>query len=208
MIRQAITSETPEPAAIARAVEILRLGGVVAFPTDTLYGLAVDPRSAAAVAKVFAIKARDAQIAVPLVAADVQQVEAAGRMGDVERRLAATFWPGPLTLVLPASDALAPAALGGGDTVAVRVPAHPVARTLADAFGFAITATSANPSGLPPTADPDDVRAALGDRLDLLLDGGRAPGGPPSTIVRIDRGRPTLVRAGAIAWDRVLESLQ
>jgi L-threonylcarbamoyladenylate synthase len=208
MIRQAINSDAPEPAAIARAVEILRLGGVVAFPTDTLYGLAVDPRSAIAVATLFTIKGRDAQVALPLIAADVQQAETIGELGDIERRLAAAFWPGPLTLVLPARHELTPAALGGGDTVAVRVPAHGVARALARAFGFAITATSANLSGASATADPDAVHAAFGDRLDLLFDAGLAPGGPPSTIVRIDRGRPTLVRAGAIAWERVLESLQ
>ena len=208
MMRQAISSDVAQSAAIAQAVEILRRGGVVAYPTDTLYGLAVEPRRAAAVAKLFAIKGREAQVALPLIAADMQQVETVGELGEIERRLARAFWPGPLTLVLAARRELTAAALGGGHTVAVRVPAHTVARALAHAFGFAITATSANVSGAPATANPDDVHASFGDRLDLLLDGGRAPGGPPSTIVRIDRGGPSLVRAGAIAWDRVLESLQ
>ena len=208
MIHLHTPSHSPDAAAIGRAVEILRLGGIVAYPTDTLYGLAVDPRSAAAVAKLFAIKGRDARVALPLVAADLAQAEHVGRIGPLERRLAARFWPGPLTLVVPANAALTPALLAGGDTVAVRVPAHPVAQALARAFEFAIPATSANLSGAPATADPQDVCGALGHHLDLLLDAGPAPGGPPSTIVRIVGDTPVLLRRGAIAWERVLESLQ
>jgi L-threonylcarbamoyladenylate synthase len=197
-----------EPASIARAVEILHLGGVVAYPTDTFYGLAVDPRIDVAVGKLFDIKGRDARMAVPLIAADLHQAEEVGRFGAVERHLADAFWPGPLTLVVPATSAVTPAALAGGATVAVRVPAHPVARALAQAFGFCITATSANLSGAPPSASASAVRASLANRVDLLLDAGDAPGGPPSTIVTLDGTRPILIRAGAIAWDRVLESLQ
>jgi L-threonylcarbamoyladenylate synthase len=208
MISQAISNTAPDAGAIGRAVEILRLGGVVAYPTDTLYGLAVDPRSDIAARKLFDTKGREATVAVPLIAADVEQVEQAGRLGTVERRLAAAFWPGPLTLVLPAAPLVAPAIVAGGHTVAVRVPAHAVARALASAFGFCITSTSANLSGAAATADPAVVRATLAERVDLLLDGGSLRGGPPSTIVRIDHGRPTLVRAGAIAWERVLESLE
>ena len=208
MIHQPVSSTAPEPAAIARAVEVLRLGGIVAYPTDTLYGLAVDPRSDIAARRLFGVKERDAKVAVPLIAADVEQVDQAGRLGPVERRLAAGWWPGPLTLVLPATPAITPAILGSGETIAVRVPAHPVACALADAFGFCITSTSANLSGAPAPADPAMVRDTLADRIDLLLDGGALRGGPASTIVRIDNGRPTLVRAGAIAWERVLESLE
>jgi L-threonylcarbamoyladenylate synthase len=208
MIHETISSEAPEATAVNRAVEILRLGGVVAYPTDTLYGLAVDPRSDVAARRLFTIKGRDAQVALPLIAADADQVEQAGRLGAIERRLAAAFWPGPLTLVLPATPILTPAILAGGDTVAIRVPAHAAACAVARAFGFCITSTSANLSGAPPTADPHVVRATLADRVDLLLDGGRLRGGPPSTIVRIENGRPTLLRAGAITWERVLKSLE
>jgi L-threonylcarbamoyladenylate synthase len=208
MIHQPVNPDAPERTAIARAVEILQLGGVVAYPTETLYGLAVDPRSEVAVRKLFEIKGRDARVALPLIAADLPQAEAVGTFGAVERQLADAFWPGPLTLVVPASASIAPAALAGGETVAVRVSAHPVARALARAFGFCLTATSANVSGATATAHPGEVRASLGARIALLLDAGDAPGGSPSTIVRIESGRPQLVRAGAIAWDRVLESLQ
>lgn len=208
MEERRISTHDPAPAVIARAAEILRLGGVVAYPTDTLYGLAVDPRSRAALGNLFEVKGRDARAAIPLIAADAEQADQVGRLGRVERQLAQVFWPGPLTLVVPATAAVEPALLGGGDTVAVRVPAHTVARALAHAFGFCVTSTSANRSGAPPAATAAAVSATLRDRVDLLLDGGDAPGGPPSTIVRVDGGRPTLLRAGAIAWERVLESLE
>jgi L-threonylcarbamoyladenylate synthase len=194
-------------AAVAAAVDVLRQGGVVAFPTDTLYGLAVDPRSDAAVAKLFALKGRGVTAAVPLIGASIEQVILAGTLGPRERRIADAFWPGPLSIVIPPSPAIARGVLGGEDTVAVRVPAHRVARQLAAAFGFCITATSANPTGSPPARSADAVVSAL-PQLDLLLDGGDAPGGAPSTIVRFDSDAPVLIRAGAVSWERVLKSLQ
>ncbi len=192
---------------IAQAVAVLHSGGVVAFPTDTLYGLAVDPRRDDAVERLFALKGRRPDAAVPLVAADLAQARAAGAFGPRELRLAEVFWPGPLSIVVPAHRSISRAALGGGGTLAIRVPAHAVARDLAAAFAFAIAATSANASGQPPAETADDVARAV-PNVDLILDGGRVAGGPPSTIVRFDDEVPTLVRAGAIVWERVLESLQ
>ena len=189
------------------AVDALRRGAVVAFPTDTLYGLAVDPRDAAAVERLFTLKGRPAGMAVPLVAADAAQAELAGIFGSAERRLAAAFWPGALSIVVPARATLAAAVLGGGSTVAVRVPDHALARALAGGLGACVTATSANRSGRPPARSADDVDAALGAAVDVLLEG-EAPGGPPSTIVRVEEGVPVCVRAGAVAWERVLRSLE
>jgi L-threonylcarbamoyladenylate synthase len=194
--------------AIAAAVDVLRRGGIVAYPTDTLYGLAVDPASAAALARLFAVKERDRTQAIPLIAADLDQARVAGEFGQDERRLAAAFWPGPLALVVAARPPFALTAAAADGTIAIRVPAHPLARALAAAFGGCLTATSANLSGQPPTASADDVASTLGDLIDLLLDGGEAPGGPPSTIVAMRAGAPVLVRAGATPWDRVLESLK
>jgi len=205
MRRLTVNAERPDPAAIAAAVEVLRAGGVVAFPTDTLYGLAVDPRSAQAVERLFALKTRDRNVALPLVASDLEQAMMAGELGPRERRVAQIFWPGPLTVVIPARPSIARASLGGGSTVAVRVPAHAVARELAAAFGFCVTATSANTAGQPPAVSADAVASALPD-VDLLLDGGQAPGGAPSTIVAFDNDGPVLLRAGAVAWDRVIKS--
>ena len=192
---------------VGTAADVLRAGGVVAFPTDTLYGLAVDPRCHTAIERLFALKGRHADAAVPLIAADLAQACESGEFGPRELRLAHAFWPGPLSIVAAARPSIARAALGGGATLAVRVPAHATARELAAVFGFAITATSANATGGRPAETADDVANAL-PAVDLILDGGRVTGGPPSTIVRFDGGVPTLVRAGAIAWERVLESLQ
>jgi L-threonylcarbamoyladenylate synthase len=184
----------------------LRAGEVVAYPTDTLYGLAVDPWNAAAVRRLFDIKGRHSSQAVPLIAADLSQVEAAlGRLPALACALAGAFWPGPLTLVVPAPPTMPPELLGGGDSVAVRVPAHDLARDLARALGRPVTATSANRSGEAASADPDAVIAALGGAIDVILDGGRSPGGPPSTIVDARADTPRLVRDGAVPWDRVVQ---
>lgn len=193
---------------IERAVEVLRAGGIVAYPTDTLYGLAVDPRRDDAVARLFAAKDRPAALAIPLIAADLEQALATAIFDETARRLAEVFWPGPLSLVVavrPGLSARVPAAEG---TVAIRVPAHAIGRALAAGLGCPVTATSANRSGQPPTAEPADVAASMGGRVDLLLDAGASPGGPPSTIVACAGEGVRLVRAGAIAWDRVLRSLE
>jgi len=190
-----------------RAAEALRRHGVVAYPTDTLYGLAADPRSETAVLKLYRIKGRPVDRATPLIAASTDQLRECGAtLTPLAARLSAAFWPGPITLVVPAWHGLSVAALAGGLTVAVRVPNHPVARTLARLAGYPITATSANRTSRPATADPDVVAAELGADLDGLVDDGLCAGGPASTIVDACGDRPCLVRAGAVPWDRVLES--
>jgi L-threonylcarbamoyladenylate synthase len=191
------------------AVSAIRSGGVVAFPTDTLYGLAVDPRSASAVDTLFHVKHRGRDQAVPLIAESTRQViEQVGTMTPLADRLASRWWPGPLTLIIPASADLCPALSRGTGKIAVRVPAHAVARALARAAGHAITATSANRSGSPPASSADAVVLALGECVDVVIDAGPAPGGPPSTIVDVSGVEPILIRAGAVPWDRVLEFLR
>ena len=193
---------------VERAVEVLRGGGVVAYATDTLYGLAVDPRSQAAVARLFAVKDRQPGHAVPLIAADLHQAEQVATFDEVGRRLAGAFWPGPLSLVLDARPGLDEAVLAEDRSIAIRVPGSAVARALAARFGGCITATSANLSGRPAPATPDEVARELAGRIDLLLDTGPSAGGPPSTIVDARGGSLRLARAGAVAWDRVLRSVQ
>jgi len=207
MRRLVVNATDPESGPIAAAVDVLRAGGVVAFPTDTLYGLAVDPRRSDSVERLFLLKGRDSTSAVPLIADGLDQALAAANLGPRERRVAAAFWPGPLSIVAPADPCISSNALAGGATVAVRVPAHAVATQLAAGFGFPITATSANRSGERAADSADAVAATLSD-VDLLLDAGPAPGGAPSTIVSFDTGGPVLVRAGAVPWERVLKSLQ
>jgi L-threonylcarbamoyladenylate synthase len=131
---------------------------------------------------------------------------AASGFGPLERRLAAAFWPGPLTIVVPAAGRMA-AALAPRGTLGVRVPAHAVARLLSEAFGECITATSANLAGRPAPITADEVAATLGERIDFLVDAGPTAGGAPSTVVEVIDARVTLHRAGAVAWDRVLAVL-
>jgi len=194
---------------IDEAARVIRQGGVVAFPTDTLYGLAVDPFSSAAIERLFAVKGRSASNAIALIAADVDQVTAQiGPLPPTAQRLATEYWPGPLTMLL-ARPASVPAELtGGSDRVGVRVPDHDVARALCRACGHVLTATSANISGEPPSNDPDHIAAVFASsEVDLLLDGGRTPGGPPSTIVDVlDDGMLHLIRPGAIDWEEIWAS--
>jgi L-threonylcarbamoyladenylate synthase len=192
--------------ALAPAVRAIAQGGVVAYPTETFYGLAADPRSASAVKRVFEIKRRPADMALPLIAASLDQVaDQVGTLTPLARRLASRGWPGPLTLIIPASPRLCADVHLSTGRVAVRVPGHVVSRALAAAAGHALTSTSANISGEPPASSPDAVADALGAVLDVLIDAGQTPGGEPSTIVDATGGAPLLVRAGAIAWERVLE---
>jgi L-threonylcarbamoyladenylate synthase len=204
MRRVFVDPESPQRDAIQEAAKWILNGGLVAVPTDTLYGLAADPFSAPAVARVFAVKGRAAERALPLIAADASQVAAhLGRLSATGQRLAERFWPGPLTLLIAAPPALAHDVTGGTGKVGVRVPADAVARAICAEAGRPITATSANVSGEPATADPDVVERTLGDRLDLLIDAGTTPGGHASTIVDVTGNDPVLVRPGALSWDDI-----
>jgi L-threonylcarbamoyladenylate synthase len=209
MRRVFVDPEAPQRDAIEEAATWIRRGGLVALPTDTLYGLAADPFSNTAVTRLFEAKGRAAERALPLIAADSAQVVAhLGRLSGEAERLAATFWPGPLTLLIAASSALALAVTSGTGAVGVRVPADEVARRICAACGHPVTATSANISGQPATADPDEVERSLGDRIDLLIDAGPTRGGAPSTIVDVSGASPTLVRLGAIPWEDIQLCLQ
>jgi len=206
MIHLRVTPSALGPDVLAPAVDALHRGGVVAFPTDTFYGLAVDPRSTAAVTSLFDLKRRARDYPLPLIASDVDQVvDHVGTLTPLAGRLAARGWPGPLTLIIPASRRLCEAVHLSTGKVAVRVPADAVARALAARACHAITSTSANISGDPPAATPDEVVASFARGIDVLIDSGPAPAGLPSTIVDATGDVPVLVRAGAIPWERVLE---
>jgi len=155
----------------------------------------------------FQLKGREASAALPLIAASRAQVEAWAGLSASARRLADVFWPGPLSLICDAPRSIVPAVHAGRRTVAIRVPAHAIARALAGAWGGPITATSANRSGAPPAHDPLALDAIADERL-LVIDGGPTAGGPPSTIVDAREAPAVLIREGAIAWNRVLHSLQ
>ena len=204
MRRIAIDADRPDGAVLDEAAALILAGEIVAVPTDTLYGLAADPFSAAAVEKVFAVKGRSSERALPLIAADVEQIEAwLSPIPPAGRRLAAAYWPGPLTLLLARPVSLPAAVTGGLERVGVRVPAHTVARELCRLCGRPLTATSANPSGAPASADPGEVARVMPDGVGLLLDAGLTRGGPPSTIVDVSGLDVRLVRPGAIPWEEV-----
>ena len=203
----AVDRDAPDPGTMRAAARILAAGGVVAYPTDTLYGLAADPRAPAAVDRLVDAKRRPAGLAIPLIASDPGQAErAAGGFTPLARRLVDAFWPGPLAIVVDASAALDRRVVGAGGTVAVRVPANAVARALAQAFHYPITATSANRSGRPAPATAGGAGAAFGTDIDAVIDAGPTPGGAPSTIVDARGSAPRLVREGAVPWGRVLQS--
>jgi L-threonylcarbamoyladenylate synthase len=190
----------PDPAAIARAANLLRQGGLVAFPTETVYGLGADALDERAVARIFEAKGRPANNPVIVHVAAVEAAMALCTVWPAEAGLlAAAFWPGPLTLVLPKQAAVPGAVTGGGSTVALRVPSHPVALALLRAAGIPIAAPSANRSmELSPTT-ADHVASSLGGRIDLILDGGPTPGGIESTVLSLAGERPLLLRPGLVS---------
>jgi L-threonylcarbamoyladenylate synthase len=209
MRRISISTASPDASALDEAARVIEAGGVVALPTDTLYGLAVNPFHPGAVARVFAAKGRAAERALLLIAADVEQIEHhIGPLSSQGQSLGSAFWPGPLTLLMRAPATLAVGVASSNGTVGVRVPAHRIARELCRVCGVPLTATSANLSGVAAPSHPDEVARSLSDRIDLLIDAGTTPGGPPSTIVDVSSPVPTLVRAGAISVEEIRKYLK
>ena len=191
-------------AAIAAAAEILQRGGLVAFPTETVYGLGADALDPQAIARIYAAKGRPSFNPLIVHIADADQLPRLARtVSPLAHRLAAAFWPGPLTLVLPRQPIVPDAVTAGLDTVGVRVPAHPVARALLAAAGLPIAAPSANAYTRVSPTTAAHVLAQLGDRVELVLDGGPAAVGIESTVVDVSGERPVLLRPGGIAAERI-----
>ncbi|MFZ5776110.1 MAG: L-threonylcarbamoyladenylate synthase [Thermodesulfobacteriota bacterium] len=187
-----------------RACEVLREGGVVAFPTETYYGLAVDPFNQAALSRLFALKRRQPDKPVLLLIENPGQLAAlVSSIPKPYGLLMERLWPGPLTLVFPASAALPDMLTGYSGTVGVRFSPHPVARRLAAAFGQPITATSANFSGQPAATSAVGVIDQLGPDVDLVLDGGETPGGMGSTVIGCEDDAIRLIRDGVIPFDEL-----
>jgi L-threonylcarbamoyladenylate synthase len=194
----------PKAEGIARAATLLRSGALVAFPTETVYGLGGDARSDLAVAGIFAAKGRPRFNPLIVHVPSVAEARAFAAFTDQAEALAAAFWPGPLTLVLPlrAGHGLSPLVTADLPTVAIRVPAHPVARSLLDAFGGPLAAPSANPSGRVSPTRADHVLAGLSGRIAAVIDGGPCAVGVESTIVGLD-GLPTLLRPGGVPVEAI-----
>jgi L-threonylcarbamoyladenylate synthase len=184
---------------IEQGVEILKKGGVIAFPTDTVYGLGADAFQALAVERIYEIKGRPRHRQVPLLIADAEQLAilTTDELPEIALFLATRFWPGGLTLVLPRADSL-PSYLGRGPGIAVRIPNHPLCLALIQHLGNPIIGTSANISGRPPALTADDVRQQLAAKIDFVIDGGRCPGGKESTVVDVIHQTPLILREGII----------
>jgi L-threonylcarbamoyladenylate synthase len=192
----------------AAAAAALRAGGVVALPTDTVYGIAVALATPGGIERLFEVKRRPLDRAIVLLLDTATQAAAIGVMGAAATALADAFWPGGLTIVVPQRpDATLPAVLtGGARTIGLRVPDHAAPRALAAAVG-PLPTTSANVSGVPEARDAAEIVAQLGDAIDLILDGGPAHGGPSSTVVDCSGARPVVLREGTIPTSRVARIL-
>ncbi len=201
--------EDREHAALARAVQALHGGEVIVYPTETFYGLGVDFSVRGALDRLFAIKAREPGKPIALIAANLEMAFSVAReVPPAARRLAERFWPGPLTLVMPAAPGLPAALVGPDGGVGVRVSPHRVARALAAALGRPVTATSANLAGASPARTIVEARATFENRVAVYLEGGTMSAGAPSTIVAFEGSRLRLLRAGAISEARLLENLK
>ena len=194
------------PDAITQAIEVLQRGGLVAFPTDTVYGVGSLVFDGQAVESIYAAKDRPVEKAIPVLIADAADMERVGtNIPAVAHQLAARFWPGPLTCIIPKQPTL-PEAVSATDTVGVRIPDHAVARTLLRAAG-PMAVTSANLSGQPSQSTAEEVLAQLGGRIDLILDGGKTPGGVPSTLVDCTAAELKILREGPISLAEIKSSL-
>jgi L-threonylcarbamoyladenylate synthase len=195
--------------AVSDALAALAAGEAIVYPTETFYALGVDALSSQALERLFAIKGREPGKPVALIAADTAMAFALAReVPAAARVLAEVFWPGPLTLVLPARDGIPAALIGDDGGVGVRVSSHPLARALATAFRGPLTATSANLAGEPPAVEPAAARRALGDKVKVLVEDGRLAGGAPSTVVAIDRSGIRVLRQGAVSERQLAAALK
>jgi L-threonylcarbamoyladenylate synthase len=189
---------------LEQAVSILKQGGIVAFPTDTVYGLGAAVSLPQAVARVYEIKERPKNMPLPLLLADKSQIEeVAEPVPPIAWLLAAKFLPGALTMVLLKSKAVPDIVTGGGKTVAIRIPAHPIPLALIRGVGTPIVGTSANLSGKPSALTAEEVYTQLDGKVDLIIDGGRCPGGRESTIVDLSGETPVVLREGAISREEL-----
>jgi len=206
-MRLAVTPSNREEA-LSRAAEVLRKGGLVAFPTDTVYGVGALAFLEEAVERLFQAKIRDRGKAIPVLLSRVEELHRVVRtVPPAAWRLAASHWPGGLTIVLEKSPLVPDAVTGGGPTVAVRVPDHPLALRLIEVAGAPLAATSANLSGQRSPTTADEVEQSLGDAVDLLLDGGLCPGGIASTVVDMTVHPPKILRPGPIRWEDIAPML-
>lgn len=200
MSRRLVVDPTcPDPAVLHEAVTVLRRGGVVAYPTDTVYGLAVDARQPAAIARLYTVKGRPETKALPIIIGALAQLdEVVTAVPAVAAQLIAAFWPGPLTLLLPPHSSVPVRLLGTSDRIGVRWPASAISQQLASGLGGAITASSANRSGAPAALSAEEVWTQLAPAVDLVLDGGPVSNPVVSTVLDVITTPPCVLRVGRV----------
>lgn len=194
---------------LGSATRVLRGGGVVAYPTDTVYGLGGNALNSMTIVRIFEIKRRPRHMALPVLIGDINQLHTVARdVPEWARILAERFWPGGLTLVLPKKDCIPDILTARSDRVGIRVPAHSIPVFLARSMGVPLIGTSANVSGMPNCRTAGEVRDQIDGEVDIIVDGGEVPGGVESTIVDSKDGVPFIIREGAIAKDIIWQVLK
>ena len=187
------------PQALAAAVHVIQEGGLVCFPTDTVYGIGAAAADDAAVRRLYAVKGRPLDKPLPLLLAEAGDAARVAEVTPLVRALAHRFWPGALTIVMRKSPSYRSLALAGGDTVAVRVPDYEFVRRMVRDLGWPVTGTSANRAGARAAVSSAEVAFQLGEMVDLIVDGGRLSGGAESTVVDITAAPPEVLREGAVS---------
>lgn len=189
---------------IAKAAESLTNGGVIAYPTETFYGLGVDASNEKAIEKIFAVKGRDFKNPISLIISRPDDVyPLVKNVPEPAKKLMAAFWPGALTIVFSASDNVSGLLTAGSGKIGLRVSSHPVALQIAQTIKKPLTATSANLSGAPECSDASEVIEQIGDKIDAVLDFGKTPGGKASTIIDVTCNPPVILREGAISGEAI-----
>lgn len=202
-----VDAKHPQQDIVSRARDVLRMGGLVAFPTDTLYALGANAMDPQAIERIFTIKGRHRGKPLSVLVGSVEAALALGKLPDGVRDLMQSFWPGPLTVVVTASPNVPAALSASTGTVGLRMPAGAVARALLAAFEGPIIGTSANKTGGPDPADAKTVQRAVGGQIDLILDGGRVALGVPSTVIDCTQMPARVLREGAVSKATLAERM-
>ncbi|PKN97390.1 MAG: threonylcarbamoyl-AMP synthase [Chloroflexi bacterium HGW-Chloroflexi-5] len=204
---QTITLPGENPESISSALSLIRDGEIVAFPTDTVYGLGADPFQATGIIKLFEAKGRDSNKAIAILIGSIEQASlVTDHMPDMAIRLCEVFWPGMLTVIVPRKNTL-PELISNVDRIGIRMPNHPVALEMLRTYGPLAT-TSANLSGKPDAITAKDVFDQLANRVPLILDGGKCQGGVPSTVIDCSGSEPVILREGPVSIERLFKVLE
>jgi L-threonylcarbamoyladenylate synthase len=199
-----VSGNNSEEAVLTRAAEILCAGGVIAYPTETFYGLGADATDEKAIQKIFAIKGRNFNNPISVIIDKTENLQLlVQEVPDNALKLMQAFWPGALTIVFKASGNISTLLIAGTGKIGIRFSGHPAARTIAAKLGHPVTATSANLSGAPECSTADEVGNQIGDKLDAIIDLGKTAGGLGSTIVDVTFNPAKILRQGAISWDMI-----